>query len=512
MGSKILVVDDDPVQRRLLEGMLTRHGHDALCVDSGEAALRELESNGASRFAAIILDLMMPGIDGIGVMETMRSSAISIPVIVQTAQGGIETVVRAMRAGAFDFVVKPVSPDRLKIAVANAQKIGSLRSVTGEPDKARSSVIDFSDIITTSPSMQRIMDVARRAASSHIPVLIEGESGVGKELFAHAIQSGSSRRKKPFVVVNCGALPENLAESILFGHEKGSFTGASEKHVGKFEEANGGTLFLDEIGELPLDIQVKLLRAIQEGEIDPVGSRKPVKVDIRLISATNRNLLEEVSAGRFREDLYYRISVLPMMVPPLRHRREDIPLLVRHFMQRFASAEKRTDLQGVDAHAEELLSGFDWPGNIRQLENAVFRAVVLAAGPDLGAVDFPQIASLHQVDLQEAQSLPPSIAGKAIPLQPISEPPPMVTPLQASEPSLAGAGLEGNASFLKMTNATRDVRPLEELEAEIIRYAIVHYDGRMAKVARKLGIGRSTLYRKLKELGLDAGAEPSAQD
>ncbi len=257
---------------------------------------------------------MMPGLDGLGVLKEMREREINVPVIVQTAQGGIETVVGAMRAGAFDFVVKPVSPDRLQTAIANALKIGALSTDVKRQRKRAPGSLTFFDIVSASPRMERVLRIGDRAARSQIPVLIEGESGVGKELIARAIQGSSERRDKPFVTVNCGALPENLVESILFGHEKGAFTGASDKHVGKFEEANGGTLFLDEVGELPLDIQVKLLRAIQEGEIDPVGARKPVKIDIRLISATNRELLAEVKAGRFREDLY-----LPPQCPAVDH-------------------------------------------------------------------------------------------------------------------------------------------------------------------------------------------------
>src|SRR5690606_376933 len=236
----------------------------------------------------------------------------------------------------------------------------------------------FRDIVTRSPAMDKVIRLAQKAAASNIPILIEGESGVGKELVARAIQGAGERRSKPFVTVNCGAIPENLVESILFGHEKGSFTGATEKHTGKFVEAHGGTLFLDEIGDLPLDVQVKLLRAVQEGEVDPVGARQTTKVDIRLISATHRNLMELVDSGQFREDLFYRLNVFPIHVPPLRERREDIPLLVQHFISRVGPAEARGRITGISAGAMAMLKSYDWPGNIRQLENAIFRAVVLA--------------------------------------------------------------------------------------------------------------------------------------
>jgi DNA-binding NtrC family response regulator len=310
-------------------------------------------------------------------------------------------------------------------------------------------------------------------------------------MIARAIQSASDRANKPFVTVNCGAIPHNLVESILFGHEKGAFTGAADKHVGKFREAHGGTLFLDEVGELPADVQVKLLRALQDGEIDPVGARRPLRVDFRLISATNKSLIDLVKEGRFREDLYYRLNVFPIRIPPLRERREDIPELVRHFTARFAAEEGKTFIRGVTAPALQLLSRYDWPGNIRQLENAVFRAVVLADEPMLTPEEFPQIAALVEggvaLPVRPAPSMVPveeplelHAASDAVPVDP--EPPP-------------GDGL---APF----DGDGDVRPLAEIEAEMIRLALDRYRGRMSLVARKLGIGRSTLYRKLKELGI----------
>ena len=240
--------------------------------------------------------------------------------------------------------------------------------------------------------MRRVIALGHRAAASNIPVLIEGESGVGKELIARAIQGESERRSRPFITVNCGAIPENLVESILFGHEKGSFTGAVDKRIGKFQEADGGTLFLDEVGELPLDAQVKLLRALQTGEIDPVGAKKPVQVDFRLISATNCDMIKLVKEGRFREDLYYRLNVFPLWVPPLRERLEDVPELALHFLARFAAEEGRR-VMAIDKNALELLASYSWPGNVRQLENAVFRAIVLADGLELTVGEFPQIAA-----------------------------------------------------------------------------------------------------------------------
>ena len=266
----------------------------------------------------------MPDLDGMGVLARMRQRAIRTPAIVQTAHGSIEAVISAMRAGALDFVVKPVGAERLQVSIKNALRVDALEDELRRATRRSAGELTFKDIVTKAENMARVIRLAERAAKSNIPVLIEGESGVGKELMARAIQGGSERRGKAFVTVNCGALPENLIESILFGHEKGAFTGATEKHVGKFAEANGGTLFLDEIGELPLDAQVKLLRALQDGEIDPVGARRPVKVDFRLVSATNQNLIDLVKRGRFREDLFYRLNVFPITIPPLRARASDV--------------------------------------------------------------------------------------------------------------------------------------------------------------------------------------------
>ncbi len=308
MSHTILIADDDPVQRRLLEAMVRRFGYETVVVDGGDAAMQAL-TDGQSKIDLAILDLVMPDLDGMGVLGRMRDKGIDIPAIVQTAHGSIETVISAMRAGALDFVVKPVGAERLQISIKNALKVDALETEIRRINKRVSGTLTFRDLVTRTAEMEKVIRLGERAAKSNIPVLIEGESGVGKEVIARAIQGTSDRRGKPFIVVNCGAIPENLVESVLFGHEKGAFTGATEKHAGKFVEASGGTLFLDEIGELPLEAQVKLLRAIQEGEVDPVGGRKPVRVDIRLISATNRDLIEAVKQGRFREDLFYRLNV-----------------------------------------------------------------------------------------------------------------------------------------------------------------------------------------------------------
>jgi DNA-binding NtrC family response regulator len=491
MTARVLIVDDDPVQRRLLEAMVRRFGYETETLDGGEAALARLDAADQPPAQLLILDLVMPDLDGMGVLGRLRDRQSSLPVIVQTAHGSIETVISAMRAGAVDFVVKPVGAERLAVSIKNALRFDALEEEVRRLSKKATGTLGFKDIVTRSEVMERVIRLGERAAKSSIPVLIEGESGVGKELIARAIQGASDRRGKPFVTVNCGALPENLVESILFGHEKGAFTGASDKHAGKFVEANGGTLFLDEVGELPLDMQVKLLRAIQEGEVDPVGARRPVKVDIRLVSATNRNLIDLVKQGRFREDLYYRLNVFPITLPPLRARKDDVVEIARRFAARFA-AEEGKRIRGLSAEAAALLVRYDWPGNVRQLENAVFRAVVLADGDELTLAEFPQIA--QQVDGFEVR----------VPLAPASAPAAThvereIVRVEVRDPNV-----------MRLLDDKGDVRKIDEMEAETIRFAIAHYRGQMSEVARKLGIGRSTLYRKMKDLGLGDAEDAAA--
>jgi DNA-binding NtrC family response regulator len=405
-----------------------------------------------------------------------------------------------MRAGATDFVVKPVGAERLQVSLRNALAVKALEGELQRVKRSQSGTLTFKDIVTRNERMHTVLRAAEKAAGSTIPVLIEGESGVGKELVARAIHGAGARRTKSFTAVNCGAIPENLVESVLFGHEKGAFTGATERHVGKFVEASGGTLFLDEVGELPPAAQVKLLRALQEDQVEPVGARRPVKIDVRIISATNRNLIADVKAGRFREDLFYRLHVFPITVPPLRDRREDIPDLIRHFLARFR-AEEGKRIYAVDADALNLLRSYRWPGNVRQLENAIFRAVVLAESETLGTNEFPQIAA-------QATDTPPVVPASEFdePLRFVDEAPPLRV---ESAPTLSAGELRGTLSLLDSVN---DMRPLADIEADVIRFAISYYRGRMSEVARRLGIGRSTLYRKLEGLGFDTGNDDPAGD
>ena len=487
MTATILIADDDAVQRRLVENMVQRCGYETIVVESGDAAIAALTAVDGPAIDAVILDLVMPGLDGMGVLTKIREASLNVPVVVQTAHGGIDNVVSAMRAGAHDFVVKPVGIERLQVSLRNALNASALKGELQRIRHSREGRLTFADIITRSETMANVMKAAKKAASSSIPVLIEGESGVGKELFARAIHGTSERSTKPFVAVNCGAIPDNLVESILFGHEKGSFTGATERHTGKFVEASGGTLFLDEVSELPLTAQVKLLRALQEGTVEAVGARKPVKVDVRIISATNRRLLDRVKEGHFREDLFYRLHVLPLTIPPLRMRRDDIPNLLRHFLARFCAEENRA-IGGISGEAMAGLTQLAWPGNIRQLENAVYRAVVMSEGDQLDLADFPLIGAQPSADLETI--------GEPLVMEPVLHPtaPDMVSGNEIPIAPFPAAGT------LAMLGQDGEVRPLDDIEADIIRFAISHYRGQMSEVARRLKIGRSTLYRKLDDM------------
>src|SRR5436190_1410170 len=480
MTKTILVVDDDPTQRRLIQGVLEREGFGAAMAESGEQAIDHLVAGNPAD--VILLDLSMPGLGGIAALTEMRQRGFGQPVIVITATGGVDTVVKAMQAGAQDFFIKPASPERIIVSIRNALQMGDLRGEVDRLKRRTAGKVTFDELIGASAPMTAVKRLGERAAKTSIPVLILGESGVGKELIARAVHGGSERAGKPFVAVNCGALPENLVESILFGHEKGAFTGAHEKHLGKFQEASGGTLFLDEVGELPLDMQVKLLRALQEGEIDPVGSKRSVRVDVRIVSATNRDLSTTVAEGRFREDLYYRLNVFPIEAPPLRERREDIPSLVEAFVKRF-NIEEGKRVAGIAPETHAMLASFDWPGNVRQLENAVYRAIVLADAPFLQPHDFPAISGLAPPMSDGPVAAPPSLASI-----------PSASQLLAELPQDAP---------VKVLDDRGHLRKLEDIERDLIQLAIEVYSGHMSEVARRLGIGRSTLYRKVREQGID---------
>jgi prepilin-type N-terminal cleavage/methylation domain-containing protein len=471
MSYKILLVDDDITQSRVVEQIIRdkTHYHTKL-VENGQDAINILTSKDANDIDIVLLDLSMPGIDGVGVLNAVRPVRPNLPIIVRTGYDDIDMAVEAMKAGATDFIKKFDSPERLKKSIDTALRTHALNDEISVIRKTINGGTSFEDIIGESPAIKEMINLGKRVSTSDIPVLLEGESGSGKESMARAIHYASKRSDKPFVAVNCGAIPQNLVESILFGHEKGAFTGAIYKTYGKFREADGGTIFLDEVGELPLDIQVKLLRVLQDGEIDPVGSTKPIKVDVRIISATNKNLNDSVKNASFREDLYYRLNVFPVYVPPLRDRNGDVSLLIKHFINSCAKSESK-NISGISPEAEELLCKYRWPGNIRELKNTIFRATVLCDTNALSLSDFPQIVSAVKNDI--------------------------------------GIGFGNGMSKLSQANGlimqkdSNDFRKLCDIEKDIIASALKYYNGRMSEVARKLGIGRSTLYRKLEEFGIE---------
>ncbi|MBO9622082.1 MAG: sigma-54-dependent Fis family transcriptional regulator [Sphingomonas sp.] len=466
----LMLIDDEPAQRRLVAAITARRGWRTIFAGDPETAIATLGTPDGMALDAIILDHPSTDNDATALIAELRGRRPQLPILVLTANGSVAAAVNAMRAGATDFLVKPIASERLAAALEAAvggKTAGELRPLT----EKLSAPLGFDEIVGSAPQFRAALAIAAKAARARVPVLIEGESGVGKEVVAEAIHAASPRSRKPMLSINCGAIPANLVESELFGHEKGAFTGAFERKIGRFQDADGGTLFLDEVGEMPLDAQVKLLRVLQSGEIQPIGARHVREVDVRVIAATNKTLLAEVEAGRFREDLYYRLNVVQVTIPPLRERAGDIPALARHLLGRIAQQPGLREL-GITDDALALLGSYDWPGNVRQLQNALFRAAVLCDGDGLTRADFPQIAQLA--------------SGRT----------------GGEGPAPQGFAHAGITLFRPDGN----LRALDEIEADVIRLAIGHYRGRMTEVARRLGIGRSTLYRKLGELGIDQSA------
>ena len=382
-GARVLIVDDDAASRRLLEARLHPLACDVATAGNGEQALAAIRKDVPD---LVLLDLRMPKMGGIEVLRALHKEAINVPVIVITAHGSVDTAVEAMKEGAHDFITKPIDANHFDIVVRKAlEREGLKRELelfSEDADKR------YRLVIGQSAKMKEAVETARKAATSKATVLLLGESGTGKEIFARAIHNWSERKNQPFVAINCVGLARELLESELFGHEKGSFTGADQLKKGKMELANGGTVFLDEIGDVSQELQTKLLRFLQEREFDRVGGVKAIRVDVRVVAATNRELDVAVKEGRFREDLYHRLNVVPITLPPLRERREDIPALAHHFLERFANEVKRS-LSGIGDEALSRLSAYDWPGNVRELANAIERAVVLAQGPEIAPHDLP---------------------------------------------------------------------------------------------------------------------------
>ncbi len=382
MNRKILVIDDDISFRRVLEYNLQQEGYEVLTAASGEEGLVQFDSQ---KPPLVITDMKMPGMDGFQLLKAVKERAPATLVIIITAFGAVDTAVEAMKLGAYDFITKPFNRDQLKLVVGKALQLTALTEENRQLKSELTEQVDFRNIVGISGAMEKVFEMVRKVASTEATVLITGESGTGKELVAKAIHSLSGRRGAPFVAINCAAIPRELLESELFGHVKGAFTGAIRDKKGKFQLAAGGTLFLDEVGELPPELQPKLLRALQERVVEPVGGTAPEKLDVRIVAATNLELEEEITRGRFREDLYYRLSVIPVHLPPLRARREDIPLLIRHFAAKHGCADV---VFGADVLA--ALSNYSWPGNVRELENVVERLLIMRQGNAISLADLPE--------------------------------------------------------------------------------------------------------------------------
>lgn len=455
---RILVIDDEPHNTEALNLLLEKEGYKIDSAASGEEALDILEKK---TFEIVLTDLFLPGVSGIDILKKVKEDAPQTNVIVVTGQASAETAVEAMKEGAFDYITKPFNFEKLKIQVAKAAEKSALVAENVFLRQQLRGKYKFNNIIGTSMPMQQIFTRMEKILHTESTVLILGESGTGKELVAHAIHYNGQRKDKPFVAINCGAIPGELLESELFGHTKGSFTGAVSDKPGKFEVANGGTLFLDEIGTMPLHLQSKLLRVLQEQEIERVGSSRSIKLNVRLISATNSKIEENVREGLFREDLYYRLNVIPIVLPPLRDRREDIALLARHFLQKSCKEMNRPDMT-LSPGAIFALEEYGWPGNVREMENVIERTVALTDG-----------------DTITPRDLPPNIGGS----DHIAEPGPLSTP------HLTEKGLDMP-------------RAVNEIESRLIIEALEMTGGVKARAASLLGINRTTLVEKIKRLGL----------
>lgn len=447
MRQKILVIDDDVSLRRVIEYNLLEEGYQVFSADSGEAGLALFDEK---QPALVISDMKMSGIDGMDVLRSIKKKSPDALVIIITAFGAVDIAVEAMKAGAFDYVTKPFNRDDLRLTVRKAVQFRGLSQENRRLKEALEERDDFRTIVGTSPQMEKVFSVVRKVAVTDASVLLTGESGTGKELVARSLHAQSSRRAAPFVAVNCAAIPRDLLESELFGHVKGAFTGAIRDKVGKFQSAEGGTLFLDEIGELPIDLQPKLLRALQEKEVEPVGGARSHKLDVRIVSATNIDLEEAVAQGTFREDLFYRLSVIPLHLPPLRQRRQDIPLLVRYFCGKHGGRDVKISPDALDA-----LSDYPWPGNVRELENAIERLLIMRSADTITVKDLPT----------------------------------------KSRPGAVAAGRP-------VVNLPDEGYSLEQLEREVVVNALKRNGWNQSAAARFLRIPRHTLVYRLEKYGI----------
>ncbi len=449
----ILIVEDEPKMLRLLEMSLAEEGFATHAAPDAETGLKLLRQQ---KVDLVLTDLKLPGMNGLEFLQAVKRANAAIPVVVMTAYGTVETAVEAMKAGASDYVLKPFSLEEIKLIAKKELDVHRLREENRSLREALGKRYEFANIVAKSAKMQEVLATVERVAPSNSTVLLGGESGAGKDLFARAIHQHSRRATGPFVKINCTAIPENLLESELFGYEKGAFTGAVTSKPGKFELADKGTIFLDEIGDVPSTIQAKLLRVLQEREFERLGGTKTLKVDVRVIAATNQDLRAALEQGTFREDLYYRLNVVPINIPPLREHREDIPYLVDHFVSRCAR-ESGKAITGITPAAMKLLKDFHWPGNVRELENIIERAVALTSGATLDVGDI-------RLDTGPAKTAAPGAEGS------VPFPPPGTT--------------------------------LEQLEDEIIKEALRRANGNKSQAARMLGLSRNALRYRLSKMGV----------
>src|SRR5919201_5060275 len=464
MADRVLVVDDEQSLRKVLAATLQREGYEVTVCGDGEEAISSLERDGAD---VVVTDLVMPRMDGLSLLRKVVSRHPDVPVIVITAHGKIDSAVEAMKAGAFDFIAKPFDHGELKAIIAKAARQSDYNQRNVVPEERQEGADRrYTEIVGRGKQMQELQQIIAKVADAPSTVLIQGESGTGKELVATALHETSSRRDRPFIKINCAAIPRELVEAELFGFEKGAFPGAVQSKPGRFELADGGTFFLDEIGEIPLEMQVKLLRAIQESSFERVGGVRTTTVEVRLIAATSRDLTREIAAGRFREDLYYRLNVVPIHLPPLRERREDIPLLVEHFRQKY-NARLKKNVERIEDDALAALSGYSWPGNIRELENVLERTILFAERPVIRAAD-----------------LPPSLRAKPISPEELA--------------SAAGPGHPTAPGPLKEIVKEQ----VQAVERDLIVRGLEVTNGNVTRTAKLLKISRKSLQMKMKEFGL----------
>lgn len=451
MKPKILVVDDEASHRKMIEAVLSDEGYEIKQADDGQTAIDAVKKE---FYDLVLMDIRMSAVGGIEALKQIKEISPAIPIIIMTAYASVDTAVNALKSGAYDYLTKPLDIDELKILVQKTLRYHQLEKENIYLKERLNDRFDFSNIIGRSPAMKKLFETTALVAPSEATVLIFGESGTGKELIANAIHQNSPRKERPLITVNCAALPETLLESELFGHEKGSFTGAIARKQGRFQLAHHSSIFLDEVAEMAPATQAKILRVLQEREFEPLGSTQTIKVDTRVIAATNKNLEEEIKKGRFREDLYYRLNVVSLEVPPIRERREDISLLADFFLKRYAEKNKRV-LKGFTPRAMDLLMRYDWPGNVRELENVVERAVIMARGEMITPAEFPDIL----------QELDPEVKATYVNLSP--------------------------------------GRTLKDVEKDMIIRTLEETAGNRTHAAKILGISRRTLQLKLKEYGIN---------